>query len=94
VLPCISFVSFAGTFEKTFPDPTLIPAPFRTSPSVIPSFADGSALAAYKAEEHPHCTAPGQFATAEKHPQSSRYLQTPNIQSFGVCQNRVTQIGR
>jgi len=58
VLPCISFDSFAGTLEKTFPDPTLVPAPFRTSPSVIPSFAYGSALAAYKAEEHPHCTAP------------------------------------
>ena len=53
MLPCISLDSFAGTFEETFPDPTLIPAPFRTSPSVIPSFADGSALAAYKAEKRP-----------------------------------------
>jgi hypothetical protein len=85
VLPCISFDSFTGTFEETFPDPTLIPAPLLTSPSVIPSFADGSALAAYKAEEHPHCTAPGQFATAEKHPQSSRYLQTPTYNPLGFA---------
>jgi hypothetical protein len=85
VLLCISNDSFAGTFEKTFPDPTLMPAPFRTSPSVIPSFADGSALAAYKAEVHPHCTAPGQFATAEKHPQSSRYLQTPTYNPLGFA---------
>jgi hypothetical protein len=94
VLPCISFVSFAGTFEKTFPDPTLIPAPFRTSPSVIPSFADGSALAAYKAEKDPHCTAPCQFATAEKHPQSSRHW-TPAINKYiAAAQSLATQIGR
>jgi hypothetical protein len=65
----------------------------RSAPPFIPPLAVGSALAFHKAEKDPHCAVPDQFATAEKHPQSSRYLQTPNIRSFGVCQNRETQIG-
>jgi len=65
----------------------------RSSPPLITSLADGSVLAFHKAEKDPHCAVPDQFATAEEHPQSSRFLQTPNIQSFGVCQNRETQIG-
>jgi len=49
----------------------------RSAPALIPPLADGSALAFHKAEEHPHCTVPDQFATVEKHPQSSGAQATP-----------------